>query len=1458
MKPKFHRHILPSAAFLALAPVVPFGTVRADDDFWSATGTASWTDDSQWSLGFAPTADDRAIINGGGQATVADGDTIAIQTLRFVRGSLAMTGGSISGSSASDFLRIGDYAFNATSGTATLAMSGSSAITGASRLYIADGNGAGSTVSTANVTLSGTASITNNNDYLIIGRQGGAAAVTLNDSAVIEKKGTTNTFIIGDGNFATGAVTLKDSSALKSANQFLIGNGSGSNGAITLQNSSTLNSTGNVVLGNSSSSSGAVTLSGTSALSTNGEIYVGNASGGTGELTVSGNAIVTKTGTGGYITAARANSTGTITVEDGGQLISQNSIRLAEGGSANGTLFAKDNAVIQAANALQVGHQGTGKLDVSGSAQVSVGGEFGVGTSSGKGTLLMTGGTINATGAGSYVVGGANNAQATVTLSGNSAINGGNMKWKTGDFGGTGNAGSANISLSGSASLTLREFTIGHIGSASATEDVTLSGSSTLTVNDFITIGRDDNNTKSGINSFLNLNGGTLATKYVIKGADDSNSSKNLVRANGGVIKALANESDFFKIGRNDGRVYVTLQSGGLKFDTNGFNIGIQNPLNGSGGLTKQGAGTLTLFGSQPYAGATQVNNGTLRISPNITLNGACNVAPGATFEVSPGGSLGGTCSVAGGGSLAANGNIGGFWQLPALNLADGSSVGVINLDPVAYSGPVVEVTGALTPSGTVTLYITGDIGVGTYPLVGYDSLGGDGFSAFQLGALPRGVTADLVDSGSSVDIDVTSVIPLVWKGGEGPDWDIDTTGNWTLGGSPDTYLEGDNVLFDDSATTTAVSLAETVSPLAVKFDNSSKDYTLEGGANSIAGIGTLYKTGSGVLTLTGAHTYTGITTVDNGTLSFGDGVTSGSITGALVNYADVVFNPAGSSTLSSDIGGPSGTITKIGSGTQILTGGNTYGGDVIIDGGTLQLGDGSVNGTFGNSTFYDVASGAELRLNYASADNTIGWSRISGAGLLSLNSAQPVNASAAWGSLALSPAFTGTLRVEKGRVDCSDSAGAAALGEASKIEILSGAQILCRGNTNPGYGMPIEIAGNGWGEGSGLTGALRMAAGAGTVTWSGPVTLMADSGITVQTSSTFNITGSVTGPHLCEFKALGNASLNVAPDSLVRNSYGSTRIGGETDGSIVAGNAYAFSSGPLEVLNGILKLNGHSFDFASLGGTGGRIGNYHDTAPATLTVGGAADTSYTGGILDGSTASLGLTKTGSGKLTLTGALTYTGNTAVDEGTLSINSAFLDDGSTVSVASGAQLDLNTGAAEDVVAELVLGGVSVPAGTYNSSHATYGSYFTGTGSIVIVGGYDSWATDAGLTGANNGLTDDADNDGTDNLLEFYLNGDPLASDSSILPAQTLDATYLTLTFSRRDDAEADVTSQSLQYGSDLAGWTSVPIGATTSGPDENGVIVTVSENGDAPDTITVQIPRVLDASGKLFARLQVTK
>ena len=117
-------------------------------------------------------------------------------------------------------------------------------------------------------------------------------------------------------------------------------------------------------------------------------------------------------------------------------------------------------------------------------------------------------------------------------------------------------------------------------------------------------------------------------------------------------------------------------------------------------------------------------------------------------------------------------------------------------------------------------------------------------------------------------------------------------------------------------------------------------------------GSGTLTKDSTGQLTLTAANTYTGLTTVNSGTLSIGNGGTTGSVAGGIANNAAVEFNRSNAATYDGAISG-SGTVTKLGNGTLTLTGTSGYTGDTTVSAGSLFL-----QGRLGN-TAVTVENGA-------------------------------------------------------------------------------------------------------------------------------------------------------------------------------------------------------------------------------------------------------------------------------------------------------------------------------------------------------------------------------------------------------------------------------------------------------------------------------------------------------------------
>ena len=153
-----------------------------------------------------------------------------------------------------------------------------------------------------------------------------------------------------------------------------------------------------------------------------------------------------------------------------------------------------------------------------------------------------------------------------------------------------------------------------------------------------------------------------------------------------------------------------------------------------------------------------------------------------------------------------------------------------------------------------------------------------------------------------------------------------------------------------------------------------------------IAGTGGLSKVGTGTLTLSGSSSYGGATEVNAGTLQAGAinafsplsafTVASGATLG-LANFNQSINSLAGaggvtlgtatlttgndnSSTIFSGVISGGGALTKIGTGTFVLSGLNTYTGNTTISGGTLQLGSGGTSG----SILGDVGNNGTLAFN--------------------------------------------------------------------------------------------------------------------------------------------------------------------------------------------------------------------------------------------------------------------------------------------------------------------------------------------------------------------------------------------------------------------------------------------------------------------------------------------------------------
>ena len=458
-----------------------------------------------------------------------------------------------------------------------------------------------------------------------------------------------------------------------------------------------------------------------------------------------------------------------------------------------------------------------------------------------------------------------------------------------------------------------------------------------------------------------------------------------------------------------------------------------------------------------------------------------------------------------------------------------------------------------------------------------------------------------------------------------------------------------------------------------------------------ISGAGSFRISNATGVTLNGANTYTGSTTIDAATsLAIGGSGTlgSGTYAGNIFNDGALYYSSSSNQTLSGVISG-GGTLTKDTSSTSklTLTGINTYSGATTVSAGTLALTNASALGTTAAGTavtagatldLQSVAVGAEtVTLSGGTLQNSTGLSSLSGG--VSLTADSVVNVvtqltlsgvvsgangltKTGGGILLLSNAntYSGATTVSAGTLAVSNSSGLGTT--ASGTTVASGATLDLQGVA---IGMEaVTLSG----------GSLRNSTG--TSSLSGDVSLTADSVVNV--SSQLTLSGVVSGTNGLTKTGVGTLLLSNA------NTYsGATTV---SAGTLAVSNSSGLgttASGTTVASGATLDLRGVSIGGEAIALSGGTLTNSTGTSilsgdvnlssSGTVDVGAGLSLTLSG-VVSGSNT---LTKVGSGTLILSNANTYSGTTTVSGGTLAVTNA-LGLGTTdagTSVAVGATLDL---------------------------------------------------------------------------------------------------------------------------------------------------------------------------------------
>lgn len=602
------------------------------------------------------------------------------------------------------------------------------------------------------------------------------------------------------------------------------------------------------------------------------------------------------------------------------------------------------------------------------------------------------------------------------------------------------NAGTKFItdSLSvGNATSSTNTLTVNNGGQVTVAEILSL-GSSSNSVGNIVVDGVgsliDANEVQvgysAGSGSIALNNSGTLLTNQLQRGTG-TNGSVNL---GGGVLKAKSDNNSFIT-GFSAGE--LVLGTAGGTIDSNGFSVGTDNILSGSGSLTKAGAGTLTLTGLNSYTGGTVVSAGTLRITDAGTISsGGVNIASGASMFIDgpSSGSYTFSNALTGAGLLEVD-------LLNNSNIFDFSS-GAGN----AFSGTVLLGNSIFNLSGINTTALTDAtlqlnngnttyVGSGTQNIAGLTLNGG----ALVFDNLTTGIvntSGTLTLSAGSVAIDPNAITNNASANlllqDDGIDFRLITAGNVVgsagnltltdLVGNPvvDTadIIQNSNLVaigsYDFALGNDATSLYTRYTLSQLDIQNGQVlslfgDSITQTGADElrakIIGSGNLSIDATNSITLNNsANSYTGSTTVTSGQLIVGSDNALGQTSNLIINSGTTTdlngktqtigalngggnlnihagnLSIANGGLFSGILEGTSGQLTLQG-GTLVLAGNNTYAGATSIDNGSvLQIGNGALTGSYVG----DILNNGQVIFNRS--DSSVYAGIISGDGSLTKN----------------------------------------------------------------------------------------------------------------------------------------------------------------------------------------------------------------------------------------------------------------------------------------------------------------------------------------------------------------------------------------------------------------------------------------------------------------------------------------
>jgi autotransporter-associated beta strand protein len=789
------------------------------------------------------------------------------------------------------------------------------------------------------------------------------------------------------------------------------------------------------------------------------------------------------------------------------------------------------------------------------------------------------------------------------------------------------------------------------------------------------------------------------------------------------------------KLGLGAARIF-TVNDGTAASD-----LTISAVVSGAFALTKNGAGTLTLSGNNTYTGLTTVSVGTLQLgaagdaltgdTPLGTTAAGTTVTSGATLDLNGFSlvtaealTLNGTGISSGGALSNSSATAASYSGLITLGSASSIVANAGNIN-VTNAGTITGATFGLTLGGSGNGSLSSILGTtsgtltksgtGTWTVSGastYTGLTTVSAGTLKLGAAggatntPLGTVASgtVVASGGALDLNGFSLgtAEALTLNGTG----ISSGGALTNNPSIVTAATYKGLITLGSTSSINAANGDIIISNAGTITGSGFGLTLDGttSGSSVAsiigtGTGTLTKIGSGTWTLNAANTYTGLTTVNAGTLAYGvnNAIATGAVTvngstailslgtfsdtvgivtldnnGTITGTTGVLTSTGSfemkSGTASAILGGTAIALNKTTGGTVTLSGLNTYTGPTTISGGILSVSN-LVSGP-GNS---NIGASSNAAANLVLDGGTLQYT----------------------GAFVLTNRLF-TLTANGGTID-DEGTSELWFGSAGTIAFTgSGPRTLTLTGANGSLGEFDPVLGDGTGGATSLT-----KTGAGTWVLGGVNTY---TGVTTISGGVLKVSNLANGGSSSNIGASTNAASNLVLD-------GGTL---QYTGVSTASTDRLFT----------LSVNGGTLDGSSSGtltfSNAGAIA-FMGSGARVLTLAGSTGDVFDPLLADASGGATSLSHIGTGNWTVGGANSYTGVTTINGGGLVVNS----------LANGGN-NSNIGASTNAASNLVLDGGAL---LYIGSSVSTDRLFTLTANG---GGIASDGVASILTFSNTGL------------------------------------------------------------------------------------------------------------------------